>query len=371
MTTPQILLLTLSLANLTACGPASNRDLTGSGPTGGDTGWTEALAQTTAVVTTVSSDFSVGSFAALTLDDRVISDNLFVTSGDPAVSVSGGGVFQLNRYTHDTLRMYRPGNWVMPEWEQEVGDRANPHDAQVCGGRVFVSLYGEDHLGVYSLSDGALTDTVDLSAYADGDDVGPEPSSLLVHEGKLYAGLQRLMRHEGWTDAGGWVVEVDCDALEVTRDWAVGANVTLFPWPDRGAVLVSARAYEQDEAGIYTIDPADGSVNLQFATPKTHISGLAIHGDQAIAIGLAEDQTQHEILCVDLTSGTSSLIERTARYLTDIAANDRGEAWLAASPSWVDPSAATGLSIYDIASCQLTTEESLLLNLHPVSVAFY
>jgi hypothetical protein len=371
MNIPRVLLLKLSLAGLPACDLSSNEGPLESETMTGDTGWAVPLTHSTAVITTVSGDFSVGSFAALTLEDRVISDNLFVTSGDPAVAVSSGGIFQFNRYTHDTLRMYRPGRWVTPVWEQELGDRSNPHDAQVCGGQLFVSLYGRDHLGVYALSDGVQTGTVDLSAYADGDGVGPEASTLVVHDGKLYAGLQRLMRHEEWKDAGGWVVEIDCDTLEVSRDWDVGANVTLFPWPLSGKILMGVRTYGEDSAGLYALDPLDGSVHLKVATPETQISGLAAYGDRAVAIALAQDQSLHEILCIDLSNATSSLIERTSRYLTDIAGNDRGEAWIAASPSWVDPSAPTGLSIYDIASCNLTTPQPIGLSLHPVSIAFY
>ena len=134
---------------------------------------------------------------------------------------------------------------------------------------------------------------------------------------------------------------------------------------------MGVRTYGEKSAGLYALDPLDGSIHLQIATPETQVSGLAAMGDHAIAVALAQDQTLHEILCIDLSDSTSSLIERTPRYMTDIAGNDRGEAWIAASPSWVDPSAPTGLSIYDIASCQLMTPEPIGLSLHPVSIAFY
>lgn len=364
-------LLGLTWMGLIGCAPQTQDGPAGSDLTLEDTGWPEPLTQTHAVVTTIAGDFSVGSFATLGLGNHTVSDNLFVTSGDPAVAVSGGRVFQFNRYTYDTLRMYRPGHWIMPVWEQALGDRANPHDVQVCGSRLFVSLYGRDHLGVYGLHDGILTGTVDLSAYADGDGVGPEPSDLVEHEGKLYAGLHRLMRHEGWADAGGRIVEIDCDSHEVTRDWEVGANLNLFDWPASGKLLMGVSDHGQDPAGLYVLDPVKGSVELQVATPETQVSGLAAYGDHAIAVAMTQDQSLHEILCLDLSSGTSTLIERTPRYLTDISGNDQGEAWIAASPSWVDPSAATGLSIYDIASCQLMTEAPLELSLHPFRVAFY
>ena len=361
----------LLLAGPSACVGPTNLSQDGTSTLDDDTAWVEPLFQTTAIVTTVSSDFAVGSFAALSLDDQSVEDNLFVTSGDPAVSVSSGRVFQYNRYTYDTLRMYRPGRWATPVWEQELGDRANPHDARVCGEHLFVSLYGRDYIGVYALADGDMTGTVDLSAYADGDDVGPEPSSMVALDGKLYAGLQRLMRHEGWTDAGSQIVEIDCDTLEVSRDWPVGANLLLSDWPDRDQLLVATEAFDQDPSGVYALNPIEGSVTLLAEAPEIQITGIAAHGDRAIGIGLASDLSHHDILCVDLSTGASTLMERTERYLTDITSNDRGEAWLAARPSWVDPSAATGLSVYSIETCELLSEEPTLLTLHPFDIAFY
>ena len=74
------------------------------------------------MLTSVSSDYSTGAFASVDLSDWSITDELFVTASDAAVSADEGMVFQVNRLGYDNVRMYEPGSWGEPIWEQSVGD---------------------------------------------------------------------------------------------------------------------------------------------------------------------------------------------------------------------------------------------------------
>ena len=233
-------------------------------------------------------------------------------------------------------------------------------------------LYGTDHLAIYDASGGTLTGTVDLSAYNDTDDVGPEPSSIVEVDGMLYVGLNRLNRDGGWVDDGGMVVEVDCDTEEATRAWDVGGNTQVHAWEGSGKVLATARAYDQDPSGLYVIDPAQGTVSNLIDTGVESLSSIAAFEDAAIAISLASDYSSYDVHCIDLTTGDLTTLEQTTSYLTSARANDLGEAWITASNSWIDPKAPSGLFVYDIASCSsLTGSDALELSLAPNSVAFY
>ncbi len=366
MTRTLISLLALSLC---ACPPTTGLDDSGDGPepdTGAPSG-----EQTTAVITTVASDYTTGAFATVDLETWSLSDELFVTSGDPAVSVSEGVVFQLNRYGYDAMRRYEPGSWTAPVWEVALEDLSNPYEAQICEGAIFVALYDAGTIGIYDLDSGEELGAVDLSAFDDADSSGPEPSSLVPYGGKLYAGLERLDRDDSWSDAGGVVVEIDCAERAVTRSWSVGGNTAVHAWAEGHGLLVRARAFEDDAGGLYALDPDADSLELLVDMGGEQVSNLGAYGDAAVITSLSADYTSSSLHCVDLAGGAVTSSEATNAYYTDVAVNDRGEAWLATGASWMDPEAPTGLWVHDIAGCQSKTEQPIQPSLHPWGVAFY
>lgn len=358
----------LMLLALAACtnDSESDTDVTPTGDTDTDV---VAEGQTHAVLTTVSADRTTGSFATISLDDWTVSDELFVTSGDSEVSADEGMVFQVNRFGTDTVRMYAPGEWSAPRWEKELADLSNPGAADVCGGSLFIALYGTDTLGVYDPATGNQTGAVDLSEFDDGDG-SAEPGSLVEVDGKLYVGMNRLDRDADWVDAGGVVAEVDCATRAVTRSWPVGGNTSVFRWQGTDKVMVLARAFGGDVGGIYALDPATG-VDHVVAVEGESFSGIAAVGDRAVAISLAADYSHYALHCVDLAGGAVESSAETASYYDVISTNDRGEAWITAGPSWIDETAPQGLFVYDVATCTQKTTAPITLSLAPKGLAFF
>jgi hypothetical protein len=322
-------------------------------------------------VTTVASDYSSGSFATVSLSDWSIDDGLFVSSSDTAVSTDEGWVFQINRYGFDTVRLYEPGTWGEPIWEQDVGELSNPHDAEICNGDLFVSLYGKDFMGVYDLSSGILKGTVDLSAYQDSSDVGPEATKLVELDGMLYVSMNRLNRDKGWIDAGGMVAEIDCASMATTNAWPVAGNTEIYPWHGEDKLLVTGRAFGDDVGGLYALDPAAETVTLIVESVDTSFSGVAANGDTAIVIGMADDFSSYNTYCVDLVDGVADMIDESGSYLTKAVANTNGEAWITAAVPWIDPKASSGIIVYDIETCSELTSTPLEFGFAPNAVAFY
>ena len=370
-------LLTLPL--LLACPPKATPTSDDTATSGGDDTAT-STGQTTAVMTTVSMDYAVGSLATVGLNGWVTTTGLTATTGDSAVVVEGGLAYVLNRYGYDTVRVYEPGEWSVPLLEFSVGgtseeESANPYDAAVCADLLFVSLYGRDWIGVYNVANGVLTGTVDLSAFADGDSVGPEPGAMVTRGDKLYIGMNRLNRDDGWIDTGGAVAEVDCATATVTASWDVAGNAALVEWSGEDRVLVQARAYGDMGGGLYAIDPAADTVTwlMDAADLGGEVSGVAAAGDAAIVTSLASDYSGYGIHCVDLETGEVTTAETTPQYLTTAAANDRGEAWIGAHWGWIDPeSASPGVIVYDIAGCEALNPDSPIdVTLAPLDINFY
>lgn len=336
----------------------------------GDTGvLTEQ--HSTAVVTTVAGDYSTGSFATVAIDTLNVRDELFITSGDPVVRADEGHIFQINRLGYDHVRLYTPGQWLEPVWEQGVGDNSNPHDANVCGGQLYISLYDRDYIAVHDVDLGILVGTVDLSPFNDGDEQSPEASRFVEIEGRLYAGLNRLNRNNDWKSEGGVVVEIDCDTQEVARHWEVGDSTQVYPWPGQNRLLVASNANDTESALLLTIDLESGDTTTLIDTGNQNIVGMAAKDDRAIGISVAEDYSHYAIHCFDLNTGTWSTIEETDSFLTGVYANDNGDAWITAGRPWIDLEAPSGIFVYDIETCTSKEDEPILFSLYPYSMAFY
>jgi hypothetical protein len=333
----------------------------------------EPTLQSTAVVTTVASDYSTGSIAAVDMDAWTASDELFVTSSDPSVVAEDGWVFQINRYGHDSVRKYSAGDWAAPLWEQSMGEYSNPQDVEICNGDLFVSLYGANHMAVVDLETGVSKGQVDLSAFADTDGVSPEAASIVEVDGKLYVGLQQMDTTQTyWASEGGKVVEVDCASMAVTQSWNVGGNTNLMAWPDSGKVIAGAEAFGDDTAGLYVIDTVAGTKTqlVDSASLGVNILDVAVVGDKAMAVSVKADWSAYVLSCMDLSTGTILSSVETDSYLTSISANNRGEAYVTAGSSWIDPSAPSGLAVYDVESCT-AKGDWMSFSMYPTSVAFY
>jgi hypothetical protein len=325
-----------------------------------------------AVITTVASDYSTGSIATVDVNAWTSTDELFVTSSDPGVAAEDGWVFQINRYGYDSVRKYSAGDWAAPLWEQSMGEFSNPHDVEVCNGDLFVSLYGANHMAVVDLDTGVSKGQVDLSEFADTDGVSPEASDIVEVDGKLYVGLQQMDTTQTyWASEGGKVVEIDCAAMAVTQSWNVGGNTNLMPWADSGKVLAGAEAFGSDTAGLYVIDTVAGTKTQLVENTDMTIVDVAAVDDKAIVVSMKADWSAYALSCLDLTTGEMTLIEETASYLTSITANNRGQAYVTAGSSWIDPDAPAGLFAYDIATCTPISAEWMSFSMYPTSIAFY
>jgi hypothetical protein len=338
----------------------------------GETG--EPSLQSMAVVTTVASDYSTGSIAAVDMDAWTAADELFVTSSDPGVVAEDGWVFQINRYGHDSVRKYSAGDWAAPLWEQSMGEYSNPYDVEICNGDLFVSLYGANHMAVVDLETGASKGQVDLSAFADTDGLSPEATSIVEVDGKLYVSLQQMdtTQTTEWVSEGGKIVEVDCASMAVTQSWDVGGNTNLMAWPDSGKVLAGAEAFGDDSAGLYVIDTVTGTKSqmVDSAALGVNILDVAVAGDKAMAISVKADWSAYVLSCMDLSTGALLSSEETNSYLTSISANNRGEAYVTAGSSWIDATAPSGLAVYDVESCT-AKGDWMSFSMYPTSVAFY
>jgi hypothetical protein len=194
-----------------------------------------------------TTDFAVGSFAVVDLASGDVDDDVFVTSGDPLVVADAGGVVQLNGYLHDSARRYDVGDWREPRFDVGMGEGANPTGAATVGDATWISRYDAAELWILDAA-GDVTDTVDLSAWADPDGV-PEMGDLLVADGVVWLALQRFDRDAGWAPNPGRVLAFDPETLEVVVDVELGPSPRLWPRAS-GGVWVTTGTFATTDAGF-------------------------------------------------------------------------------------------------------------------------
>lgn len=250
-----------------------------------------------AVVATVSADYAVGGLALVGLDDRMVQDDLTTLGADPQVRVTGDRLVQMNRGSENSVRIYELGSFEAPSLEFSLGDGSNPHDAAMCGGALFISLYGADGVGVYDPDSGATLATIDLSAYADDDGL-PEAGSMVVIGDTLYVALERLDENSTyWTSETGLVAQIDCASREVTETWEVGPSPTLVADPSDPETLLVRTGTYYDGDGAFTwdgalsrLDPAAGALaplGVDEADLEVNLGGVAAGSNGKAQIGRA------------------------------------------------------------------------------------
>ena len=310
----------------------------------------------------------MGALATVSLDSRSVTDEIVDIASDPVVVSSGGYVFQINRLSYDNIRVYEPGQWSAPITEFALPDLANPHDAEVCDGKAFITQYGRNDIAIYDHTSGLLAGVVDLSAYDDGDGT-PEASHMVkASNGKLYVSYQNLDRDNSWVSVGGGVVEIDCASQSITNQWDFASPAVYTHAPDESKVVV----YEQD-VGLHVLDTNTGSASLVLdeASVGGSVIGYTAHEGGAV-VAISDASYNYGIGCIDLGDWSYSLAEMVDNYIPSMSGNSRGEAWISARSHWSNPASANGVIIYDVPSCSsLTSGSPVSTVLAPSSITFY
>ena len=326
------------------------------------------LESETAIFTSVSMDYSIGSLSSITTDSLEINEDISSVSGDPAIRYEDGYIWQLNRYQYDTIRKYDPQNLTLPLLEVSVAPEtgsSNPHDVAVCESKLFVSLYEQSQILILDPETLDEIGSVDISEYAD-EDSKTEASSLLVLQNKIYLALQGLNRNDGYSDRGGTILEVNCDQPQVSRSWDFGANLIISDWTEE-YFLVSSHQWETAPAGLYSFHPETETFeNILELDGK--ISSVSASENSIALLSSSSVSSSYSVHCFngeEWNSKTDFL-----EYLSDIKINRNSEIWAAAHWGWLDPNQAkSGIYRFDN-QCQNLDPNIIELNLAPNSLVF-
>jgi hypothetical protein len=325
-----------------------------------------------AVLSTIASDYSVGSLAVVHLDTLGLEDTLAPTSGDAVVRGLEDTVVVLNRLNTDTLRLYTPGAWVAPDLELALPDLSNPQDAVWCGERLWVSLHNADHLPAYDAT-GRRVAKADLSPWA-GSDGSAEASGMVRVGERVVVALQQLAQDGGWTSEGGAIVAVDCETTEVQTLLEAPLSPSLVPGPKDGLLLVRTGLYGELDGAVVALEVETGEVEtlLTEAEVGMDITDVASSSEDVVFLTATTEWT-FGVHCLSLQTGSWQTGLVTSSYLSEVAMDDRGRAWVSVREGW-GPEAALepGLILFDAATCAPVLEDgaSIKPTLAPFNVSF-
>lgn len=329
---------------------------------------TPVIESETAVFTSVSMDYAIGSLSAITTASLDVHQDISSVSGDPILRFEGGYLWQLNRFNYDTIRKYDSSDLSRPLTEVSVSPEngsSNPHDVAICDDQLFISLFEQSEILILSPEDLSELGRIDILDFADSDQ-RTEASSLLVLQGKLYLGLQGLDRNNGYSNIGSTLLEIDCSEHKVSRSWTFGANIQLVDWTE-DTFLISSHTLEEHSAGLYSFKPETETFET-IITSAENISSTTSNGDQIAFLSTGSTEDSYTLNCFNGEEWytTTGFLE----YLPDLGINQSSEIWVTAHWGWIDPNNAfSGIYRFD-STCQELEPNAIPLNLAPNSLVF-
>lgn len=353
-----------------ACGEKDHEHTGHTDDTGTDDTGEVQHHDTTAVVATVSADYSAGALTTISLNAEDVDDQVALAT-DANVTSGGGWLFALNR-VDNSVRVYTPGSWDTPYKEFAVG--VNPQQTIVCKDKLFVTMYGEDHVGIYNIDSGALAGSVDISSYDTHGDGTPEASSAVVLDDTLYVGLEN--QDETWTGIDGQVIAIDCASEQVSGSWPVGGNATISL---AGDTLVArwGNWYNPDysvaiDGEVGVLDPDSGfSAKLSEEELDLNLQSVAFNDEGfGVLLGTSTDGTDsYSVHCVDVSDWSMTKLADMDEFVSDAVANSEGEIWLATRPHWINGGEG-GIYRIDPKACAFVGDP-IATTLPPSALTFY
>lgn len=302
-----------------------------------------------------STDWTTGAISALSLEDGELLDPAAPAGGDPmVVALDDGSVALLERGGGHHLRIYEPGCWSRPRLEVALGD-ANPHDAVLHDGLLWLSLYERSVVWALDPEDGSLVLQLDLSAEADADGL-PEADRFVRHGDRLFLGLQRFER-PAWTSGEGRVVEIDAGGIRASHP--VGPSPDLFAGSE--GLIVRTGTWGSLDGSLSVLDPDDGSSTELITEAEAGFDFIRYvetdtHG---VLIG-AEGDGSGRVLCRDLATDTWVEGPSDPGWMVDaVAAGER--VWVGVRSGWGGPGVQPGLKRLDPHLCEWNHVVTLLL----------
>jgi hypothetical protein len=227
----------------------------------------------------VTSDYEVSGQVSTVgvLPPWSVDESLASIHSDATAREHGGLIYVVNRLYQDNIQVLDPAQGFATIRQFSVGPGSNPQDIVFASPtRAYVSRYEETLLYEVDPTTGDVTDTIDLSAFADADGI-PEMGQMAIWGDRLFVAIQRLDRDYFWLPTPpSYLAVIDTSTnLLVDADPATpgvqgitlartNPSTEILEDSDAGVLYVGeAGKWGVLDGGIEAIDPATlGSLGL-------------------------------------------------------------------------------------------------------------
>jgi 3D (Asp-Asp-Asp) domain-containing protein len=354
----------------------------------------EPTASVSAIIATVSADFSSGAHAVISEDtdgSRMALNDLVPTASDITVAASGDYFYRIERaFAGNNITRFANSDPQTVIWQYSTNDAgsavaSNPIDMIfVNETKAYVLRYGTSKIWIVNPSATSeaefKTGEIDLSVY-DADGV-PEMANGVIVNGKLYVTLQRLesfaVSQTAYVAIIDTATDIEIDA-NISGDTLKGiplltrnpTNIVYEPVSDSIYVQGSGSFFpEEFTGGIEKIDLSSYTTTLiqddgdASAAPYGLITEMAVVSDKILYFVGYASFADNTLYRMDLTTGdvqataVASLLNSQIAYIT---VDDSGLLWVS------DSANATVHIIDPVTDAEV---DALSTNLNPDKVVF-
>jgi len=316
-----------------------------------DTGGTP-VKQTQILLSTIANDYSLGAVATVDLETGLVNDALATTSGDAVVRSTGGLAIVLNRFNTDSVRIYDGEDWSQPTVEFALADLSNPHDAVLCGEKLWVTQHNTAQITAHDTRTGLVVDSIDLSPWA-GTDGAAEASGMLVDGETILVSVQQFDQDSGWTSEGGVLLRFACSGGAPSVVTEIGPSPSVASGSTGDDLVIRTGLYGEADGVVASVNSQTGehTVLLEEADFGRDITGVAITPTDLVFVTTTPDWI-YQIHCVDRETGVRTDGPQSTAFWSDIDIDGRGRAWIAARTGWApDSPTQGGLQVFETDGC--------------------
>jgi len=346
--------------------------------------WSSCAASVTDLVVAVTSDYSVsGSVSTIDVIPPWSVDTGVASVHSDAVGREHNGlVYVVNKLYADNIQVLDPEDAFSTVRQFSVGPGSNPQDiAFVSDTRAYVSRYESVWMLEVDPTTGAVTDSIDLSSFADLDGT-PEMAGVAYAGGYVFVAIQRIDRDVYWTPVPpSYLAVIDpvTNALvDVDPDTPGTQSIELEATNPYGELLVDGSSgllfvpesgdWGALDGGVEIIDPAT-LTSLGFATTEAALGGdindvtLDVGGRAHATISVASPSWESYVVAWDVSSG--ALLEEVYRpggwSVADIEVHAGSAQLFVSDRTYTEP----GVRVFDAVSGDEKTTAPIFTGLPP------
>lgn len=332
-----------------------------------------------------TTDFQTGSASVIWLDGKYTTDkDITEIHSDAVARYFDGLIYIVNRLNGDNIQILDPAEGFTTVQQFSVQNGADPHDISlVSETKAYVTRYNRNDLWIVDPSTGEKTGSIDLSTFADGDEI-PEMDKLLLIGDRLFISLQRIDRNTDWNPVGlSYLVVVDAtadtivDADPMTAGTQAITLESTNPFSDlkvdstTGNIYVAcAGDWGTADSGVEIVDP------VTLSTEGIILDGTTVGGDitdvelvtSEIGYAIITDASFHSVLLRfnPSTGAVTDTVYAPGEFnLQDIERAPTGEIFLADRSE-----TAPGIRLYNIETAAEITKIQIDVGLPPFDITF-